>query len=60
MKLPIQSEPVMRNVSTAAFVGEIEASGIGCTACCAAANLLPSPLNIAAKAACTHIGGCDC
>ena len=59
MNLPIQSQPVMRNVSPAAFSGGVEASGIACDLTCAGCNALSgfkkTLCTIAAKAA-----GCDC
>ncbi|NCR64946.1 MAG: hypothetical protein GPJ26_24050 [Microcystis aeruginosa LG11-05] len=54
MNLPIQSQPVMRNVSTAA-----EASGVGCDIACTACSVLPFPASIACKLA-AKAAGCDC
>ncbi|MDY7050482.1 MAG: hypothetical protein RPG89_18195 [Microcystis panniformis WG22] len=59
MILPIQSQPVMRNVSPAAFSGGVEASAIACDPTCAGCNALSGFKKtlciIAAKSA-----GCDC
>ncbi|WP_170863882.1 hypothetical protein [Microcystis aeruginosa] len=59
MNLPIQSQPVMRNVSTAPFSGGMEASSLPCTIACAGCSALSgiakTLCTLAAKAA-----GCDC
>ena len=59
MNLPIQAQPVMRNVSTAAFTGGMETSGVGCTITCTVCNALSgiakTACDLAAKAA-----GCEC
>ncbi len=59
MNLPIQSQPVMRNVSTVAFTGGMEASSVGCTIACAACDALPFPASTACKLAAKAFG-CDC
>jgi hypothetical protein len=43
-----------------AYRGAVSASDVPCTVCCAAANALPWPVNIGAKAACGLIPGCGC
>ena len=59
MNLPIQSQPVIRNVSTAAFSGGMETSSTACDITCTACSVLPFyasiPCKLAAKAA-----GCNC
>jgi hypothetical protein len=59
MKLPIQAQPIMRNVSTYAFAGTVEASGIGCDISCTACSVMPWPASIACKLA-AKAAGCDC
>ncbi|NCR18739.1 MAG: hypothetical protein GPJ22_16400 [Microcystis aeruginosa LL13-03] len=59
MNLPIQSQPVMRNVSPAAFSGGMEASSLPCTIACTACSVAPFPANIACKLA-ANAAGCDC
>ena len=59
MNLPIQSQPVMRNVSTAAFTGGMETSGVGCTITCTACSVLPFPASTACKLA-AKAAGCSC
>ena len=59
MNLPIPSQPVMRNVSPAAFSGGMEASGVGCDIACTACSVLPFPASIACKLA-AKAAGCDC
>lgn len=54
MNLPIQSQPVMRNVSTAAFSGAMETSGLACTLCKAACNALSGLAATACNLACDH------
>ncbi|MCA2699903.1 MAG: hypothetical protein IM500_05470 [Microcystis sp. M179S2] len=49
----------MRNVSTAAFSGGVEASGVGCDIACNACSVLPYPASIACKLA-AKVAGCDC
>jgi hypothetical protein len=60
MKLPTQAQPVSRTTNVAAMQNGVSPSNAGCTACCIAANVLPWPLSIAAKAACGAIPGCGC
>lgn len=43
-----------------AYRGAVSASDAACTICCAAADALPWPASIAAKAACGLISGCHC
>ena len=59
MNLPIQSQPVMRNVSTAAFSGGMEASNATCTIACSGCRALVG----IAKSLClsaAQSAGCDC
>jgi hypothetical protein len=59
MNIPIQSQPVMRNVSTAAFISGMEASSVGCDVACTACSVLPFPASIACKLA-ARAAGCSC
>lgn len=55
MKMPIQSPPVQRNVSTARLTKSgIEASGIACTICHAGCSALPEPAKSLCNLACDH------
>ncbi|MDF1696352.1 MAG: hypothetical protein P1U56_10985 [Saprospiraceae bacterium] len=60
MNLPNLSAPVVRNANTRFSTEGVNPSNAACTACCIAANALPWPASIAAKAACKAIGGCSC
>lgn len=59
MNLPIQSQPVMRNVSTAAFSGGIEASSLPCPSVCEVCRLLPFGAKYSCLSA-AQSSGCDC
>lgn len=59
MNLPIQSQPVMRNVSPAAFSGGMEASGVACDVACAACSVLPFPADFSCKLL-AKAAGCYC
>ena len=59
MNLPIQSQPVIRNVSTAAFSGGMETSSIACTITCAGCNALSGLAQTLCKAA-ASAAGCSC
>jgi hypothetical protein len=60
MKLPTQAQPVMRSTSPAHAVANVMPSGIECTLCCGACNIVPWPASIACKLACRAISGCSC
>ena len=57
MNLPIQAQPVMRNVSTAAFTGRMQASQL-CSLACIGCERLPGFLCRACAAAAG--GSCNC
>ncbi|NCQ95942.1 MAG: hypothetical protein GPJ13_12070 [Microcystis aeruginosa W11-06] len=59
MNLPIQSQPVMRNVCTAAFSGGMEASGTGCDVTCLACSVLTGWKKTACEIA-AKVAGCSC
>ncbi len=63
MNLPIQAQPVMRNVSTAAFTAAMEASSIissiGCPIACAGCDRLSGIAKTICLAA-ARAAGCDC
>ncbi|TRU81885.1 MAG: hypothetical protein EWV76_20665 [Microcystis novacekii Mn_MB_F_20050700_S1] len=59
MNLPIQSQPVMRNVSTAAFSGGMEQSGVGCTLTCFGCSKLSGIAKSLCLAA-AKLAGCSC
>lgn len=59
MNLPIQSQPVMRNVSTAAFSGGMEASAVICNIACAGCSALSGIAKTVCLAA-AKAAGCDC
>lgn len=52
MNLPIQSQPVMRNVSTTKMTSSIEASGIACDICRAGCSNLSGITKILCEKAC--------
>jgi hypothetical protein len=55
-----RQQHVQHRAPEQSYRGAVSASDLVCDICCAAANALPFPANIAARLACHAAHGCNC